>query len=574
MSTLATSTYTVENVVDSLFMLYCTSLLPLVIIGIAVFYGGLTQRRSSLTMLGLPILLTPLVFIDWFIWSYSLSYASAKNAFIGSMEFVVLRHLRDTSNALYVTPRGTISSVNHFAFNGLMKAICVALTFPGCIAERGRIIPMLVFLFFWSCMIYNPVTYWFWNQSGWLSSQKDRLPVLDFAGGNCIHIVSGFTALAYSYILGPRNPKILYNYRNTNTAWVLLGTFLSLCGWVGFVTGCDYKFSDRSGYIAVNTVLCACVSGVIWTMIDYYFSAIPFEGEVIPEQQVIPDGNLAVTTTMSPTGVNLNQYSHSRPNTHPRRKISLISFSSGVMTGLVVITPSGGYISSSSEFWKAFLFGIVGTILTNLSTRVKYYMHVDDALDIFAIHGVAGIIGSIMTGIFATARYESEGGWVEGHWIQICYQLLGSVVTSVYVFVLSCAFLYLIDWIPFLHLRIDKDFNKRMREQKLLRERQEKGEVVEGAELDVEAQEQNHHTVNETEKWELLGTDNYEFNGEFLMDFMEFIKIISPDDYPVEDEYITGDSVVAGSRSGTSSDYQPYPEGYGLSERLHHNKTE
>ncbi|KAK6456812.1 putative ammonium transporter [Scheffersomyces xylosifermentans] len=555
---------------NSLYMIYCTSLLPIVVVGIAFFYSGLTQRRSSMTMFALPILLTPLVFIDWFIWGYSLCYSKAENKFIGNLDYAVLRHLRVSITSIYTNTRGDIFSLNHFLFNGLFKVICAGLTFPGCIAERGRILPMLVFLFCWSTIIYNPITYWFWNPNGWLSVDLNKLPVLDFAGGNCIHVVSGFTSLAYSYMLGPRNPKILYNYRNINTGHIIFGTFLVACGWVGFVGGCDFKFSVYSLYIFVNTILCSCVGGIVWMSIDYYYSSIPLEGTTLQEPQPVtapldlnegisPRGTNLIPV-ISETGVLLNQhYRESKSNFIARRKFSMISFSSGVMTGLVVITPGGGYVSSPSEFWKSFVFGVVGAVVCNLSTRLKYFFRIDDALDIFAIHGIAGIVGSLLTGIFANKQYNSQGGWVEGHWKQLGYQVLGCVVTSSYVFILTCVFLYLIDLIPGLHLRIDKNFNRRMREESL--RAKGKGEVDEESQMtptDKPAPE-----ISYLEAAELLGTDCYEFNGEYMMDFVEFIKVIRPQDYEDDEveELYANENNQCENIHGMGSDFEMHPEG-------------
>ncbi|CUM64010.1 uncharacterized protein PRCAT00001598001 [Priceomyces carsonii] len=518
------------DAINSIYMIFCTALLPLIVIGIALFYSGLTQRRSSLTMLVLPILLSSLVIIDWFIWGYSLCYATSSNRFIGNLNFAVLRNMRDENSLIYSTPRGDILSLNHFLFNGLFKIICVALTFPGCIAERGRILPMLVFLFCWSCIIYNPVTYWFWNKNGWLSVQLNFLPVLDFAGGNCIHIVSGFTTLAYSYILGSRNPKILEDYRNSNTAYMVLGTFLMTIGWCGFIGGCDYKFSTSSVIIYINTIICASVSGIIWTFMDYYYSTIPLDGSI--DSDYLAEVNTSSMNSNISIHEEVNMTHQKEPEKrYSKRKMSTISFCSGAMTGLVVITPAGGYIASSTELWKCFVFGTIGAIICNLSTRLKYFFHIDDALDIFAIHGVAGIVGSILTGIFANKLYDSQGGWVKGHWVQIGYQILGSVVTSAYVFILSCVLLYIIDFIPGLYLRIDKNFNQRKRDElKRLKDHQDSSDI----------ENQEHVTAMDPDEpgdWEnaeLLGSDNYEFNGEYSMDFMEFIKILRPKDYDID----------------------------------------
>ncbi|KAK6202792.1 putative ammonium transporter [Scheffersomyces amazonensis] len=555
----------VKTGLNALYMLYCTALLPLCIIGIAYFYSGLTQRRSSLTMFALPVFLIPFIFVDYFIWGYSLCYSSSSNRFIGNLNFAVLRNLKDSALAIYSNSRGNVLIVNHFLFNCLFKTICAALTFPGCIAERGRLLPMLVFLFFWSCIIYNPITYWFWNVNGWLSVDLGKLPVLDFAGGNCIHIVSGFTCLAYSYILGPRNPKLLYNYRNINTGYIVIGTFFITCGWVGFVGGCDYKFSEYSIYIFINTLLCACVSGIVWTFIDYYFSLIPLEGSNIETPTNIDGNNLSVIasqTSLAPhisqTGVLLNQHLHeTQSNFIVRRKVSMISFSSGVMTGLVVITPGGGFVSSPTELWKGIVFGVVGAIIGNFSTRLKYFFRIDDALDIFAIHGISGIVGSLLTGIFANDLYASKGGWIKGHWKQLGYQILGCVVVSSYTFIMTCLFLYIIDLIPGLHLRIDKNFNKRARDS-----------VNKSKENEIESQLSPTETTrvdseleeSYLEKVELAGTDSYEFNGEYLMDFIEFIKVIRPQDYLEDDTQANFEPIDNNTNiHGFGTDYELHP---------------
>lgn len=518
--------------INLIFMLLCTCLMFLIVLGIALYYSGLTQRRSSLSMLAIPLIIFPIIMIEWYIWSYSLCYSSASNHFIGDLDFSVLRHLRVKDSLIYSTPRGNILSVIHFLFNGLMKLVCASLTFPGCVAERGRLLPMFIFLIVWSCIIYNPVTYWFWNREGWLSTELGRLPVLDFAGGNCIHIVSGFTALAYSYILGPRNPKILLSYRSSSTGNIVIGTFLILFGWCGFLVGCDYKFSTESLYITINIMICSSISAITWTLIDYYYSVVPYSSNSAEAAPIISHGTEKSASSPAEESVRLDR---KKVPGSEMRKISMVSFSSGVITGLVVVTPGGGYISSSVDFWKAFVFGVVGAVVTNLSTRLKYILHIDDALDIFAIHGIAGITGSLLTGIFANKNFGSEGGWIEGHWIQLGYQLLGCVVVAVYVFVLSAVFLYLIDLIPWCHLRIDKTFNKRERQRKRSRKLSTNTKVEEGAK-----QLSENEVYDDMEKLELLGADNYYFNLEFSMDFMEFIKVIRPEDYS---EDITGDAM-------------------------------
>lgn len=443
---------------SSLFTLGCTGLLCVVVFGISCFYSGLTQRRLLLLMFAVPMVMAPFIILDWFIWGYSLAYSPLSNRYIGNMGFVVLRH----GNDIYTTPQGEVWSLLHFLFTGMFKVVCAALAFPGAIAERGRLLPMLVFIFFWSCIVYNPVTYWFWSPHGWLSPTSN-LPVLDYAGGNCIHIVTGFTALAYSYSLGPRNPRSLHNYRSLSTGMVVIGAYLICVGWTGFIAGCG-TWSEQTPYVIIGTVLSACTLAVVWTLIDYYFSLVPLD-----------EGRTGGFSMLSPRPLRQNK-------DETTRKVSLVSFSLGLVAGLVIFTPGGGYVP---EVWKPIVYGVIAGVVCNVLTRLKYMMLIDDALDIFAIHGVAGITGLLLTGFFA-----SERGWVAHHWVQFGYQVLGCVVTAAYVFVVSCVFLYLIDFVPGLHLRIDKGFNR--------------GDDKE-------------------EEYELEGQDHYEY-GEYLHDGVEFTR--------------------------------------------------
>lgn len=499
-------TLSTDVAIDSVYMLVCCFLLFLVVLGISLVYSGLTQRKSSFTMLTMPIILSTLVLIDWFIWGYSLCYGTSKNKFIGSLKYAVLRELGD-GNGMYSTSRGEILAELHFLFNGLMKVVTVVITFPACIAERGRLLPMLAFLFLWSAIVYSPVTYWIWNKNGWLSTQQNYVPVLDFAGGTCIHVLGGFTGLVYSYYLGPRNPKILMNYRSSSNLNMVIGTAFLTYGWCGFIAGCDFKFSRTSFMIIINSLLCASCSGIAWCLIDYYISATPLEGD--SEAEITPDSSS-------------NERAINKEELPRRRFFSIISYSSGIISGLVVFTPCGGYVSTSSSFWKSIVCGLVGGMTGNLATRVKYWLNVDDALDIFAVHGICGIMGSLLVGFFADDLYGSKGGWVEHHWKQLGYQVVGIVVVAVYASVVSLILLFIVDFIPGLHLRIDKDFNRRIR-------REQEGNLNE--------EEANMDQVRtEYEMAEIMGTDWYEFNGEYSMDFMEFIKDLNPGDYAEEIE--------------------------------------
>lgn len=229
-----------------------------------------------------------------------------------------------------------------------MIAFSVALA-VGAVAERGRMAPCIVFMFVWTTIIYDPLACWTWNASGWIY----KMGALDFAGGTPVHIASGTAALAYSLMLGKRRGHSAgdLSYRPHNVTHVVIGTVFLWFGWFGFNCGSALSANLRAVMAAVVTNLAAAVGGVTWCLLDYRLD----------------------------------------------RKFSAVGFSSGVISGLVAITPASGYVPP----WGAVIFGVIGASACNYATKLKYVLRIDDSLDIFAVHGVGGMIGNLLTGIFA-----------------------------------------------------------------------------------------------------------------------------------------------------------------------------
>ncbi|ODQ81916.1 hypothetical protein BABINDRAFT_160143 [Babjeviella inositovora NRRL Y-12698] len=435
------------------FMLLCTVLVMLMVFGLSLFYSGLTQRRSALTMLALPWLIFPIIAVEWFVMGYTLLYSTNNNLhFIGNFYFSCFRHMENrffnpnsnsVADALF---GGTVHAYSHALFTLLFKLTTASVTFP-VVAERGRLLPLVVFVIVWAIVIYNPVVYWYWNANGWLK----RLQALDFAGGNPVHTMSGVVAFTYSYMLGPRATDTLTHYRSSSTGFLTIGTIFCIIGWTGFVGGCSFNISLQTLMLVINLLNSGCVAGATWLTIDYIISG----------------------------------------------KLSIVGFCSGLISGLVVVTPAAGYIN----FWLSFIFGILGGLVCNFATRIKFWMRIDDTLDIFAIHGVGGLLGSLLTGIFASKRVARlngvadiaggiAGGWIDRHYLQLAYQLASCAATVGYVFCVTFMALWLINRVPGLYLRISV-------------------------------------------KQEAQGTDELYF-GEYIQDFIEFLRVLSPDDYETE----------------------------------------
>ena len=277
-------------------------------------------------------------------------------------------------------------------------------------------LPCVIYMFVWSTLIYDPIACWTWNPHGW----SNRLGTIDFAGGTPVHISSGTAALAYSYMLGKRRGHGTQelNFRPHNVTHIILGTVFLWVGWFGFNAGSALGANLRAVMAAVVTNLAACVGGMTWCMVDYRLE----------------------------------------------RKWSAVGFCSGVVAGLVAITPGSGYVPA----WAAVIYGIVAGTACNYATKLKYFLRCDDALDIFAVHAIGGLSGNILTAFFA-ADYIAHldgfshipGGWLNHHWVQLGYQLADSFAGGAYSFFGTCLILAVLDfvgkWLPALKLRVSED---------------------------------------------------------------------------------------------------------------------
>ena len=326
-------------------MAICSVLVLLMIPGVGFFYSGLARRKSALQLLLLSMLSVAVVGFQWFFWGYSLTFSRTGNAFLGDLSQFGLMKTIAAPNGADTTP-----DILFCLFQGMFAAITPALAI-GAVADRGRMLPAIVFIFVWSTVVYDPIAYWTWNANGWLFN----LPSYDFAGGGPVHVASGACALAYSLMLGKRAGYSRNNglpYRPHSVTNVLLGTVFLWVGWFGFNGGSVLAMNIRALVACYVTHLAACCAGIVWVLLDYRLE----------------------------------------------KKWSTIGFCSGAISGLVAITPAAGFVTT----WGAVIIGVVGGACCNFATKFKFLIGVDDALDIFAVHGVGGIVGNLLTGIFGT----------------------------------------------------------------------------------------------------------------------------------------------------------------------------
>lgn len=274
---------------------------------------------------------------QWFLWGYSLAFSKTASPFIGNLDNLGLRGVLGQKT-------GNVPDLTFALFQCMFAAITPALAI-GAAAERGRMLPCCVFIFVWATVVYDPIACWTWNPNGWVFV----LGGLDFAGGTPVHISSGAAALAYSIMLGKRQGHGTREliYRPHNVTHVVLGTVFLWFGWFGFNGGSALGSNLRASMACVVTNLAASVGGFTWVLIDYRLE----------------------------------------------RKWSTVGWCSGAIAGLVAITPASGYVPP----WSAVVFGVVGAFTCNYATKLKYLIGVDDALDIFAVHGVGGLAGNLLT---------------------------------------------------------------------------------------------------------------------------------------------------------------------------------
>jgi ammonium transporter, Amt family len=301
-----------------------------------------------------------------------------------------------------------------FCFYELMFCACATMIVVGGSFERGRVLPSILFGFCWATICYCPIAYWTWNANGWLFT----FGALDFAGGGPVHISSGTAGLAYALVLGKRRSlSEKHIYKPHNVTITFIGTVLIWFGWFGFNGGSALNASIRAMVAVWNTNCAACMGALGWTLVTYI----------------------------------------------KHRKFSVIGACEGVIAGLVGITPAAGYVSP----WLGALIGFLTGIIVALFENVNQWLHIDDGLEVFKLHGIGGMVGAFLTGIFADQAISAlDGiptlapGAINGHGIQVAKQLAEIAAIAGWSFTLSYIMLTIMKYIPGLHLRVHDDIEE------------------------------------------------------------------------------------------------------------------
>jgi Amt family ammonium transporter len=371
--------------------------------GVGFFYSGLLRRKNALSMIYLSMMTVAVVSFQWFFWGFSLTFSETGSAFIGDLKYFALRGVLEKPSIGSTRIPSIVFCVYQLMFAAITPILAI-----GAAAERGRLGPLIVFVFVWSTIVYDPIACWTWNANGW----SFKLGGLDFAGGTPVHISSGTAGLAMSIYLGKRRGwgTERLAYKPNNTSFIILGTVFLWFGWFGFNGGSALSANLRAAQACIVTNLAASVAGLTWMFWDYRLE----------------------------------------------RKWSAVGFCSGAISGLVAITPASGFVGAPA----AVAIGVVGGTLCNFATQLKHIFKYDDTLDIFASHGVGGMVGNLMTGLFAQASVAGfdgitviPGGWIDHHYIQLGYQAADCAAGFSYSFVMTTVILWIMHFIPGLRLR-------------------------------------------------------------------------------------------------------------------------
>ncbi len=241
--------------------------------GLAFLYAGLARRKNALSLIWAVIFANAVTIFTWYLWAYSLAFSpTATNGFIGNLHNIVLLNVTGLQ-----APSSILIPDLLFAFFQLQFCAVTVGILVGAIAERGRVMPAMIFTFFWVTLVYSPVAYWAWGLNGW----GFKWGVLDYAGGGPVEIGSGVGGLAYSWVLGRRRPRELVNFRPHNVTLIALGTFMLWFGWLGFNAGSAFGANMRAITAAWNTCLAAAFSGITWCLVRSFRSHIQSNPQVL-----------------------------------------------------------------------------------------------------------------------------------------------------------------------------------------------------------------------------------------------------------------------------------------------------
>jgi ammonium transporter, Amt family len=363
---------------DTAWVLTATALVMLMTVGLAFFYGGLVRPKNALNTMMMSLVALGLVGVQWVVAGYSLAFAHGNGAggggpWLGGLGWAFFRGVGPAPDPAYAP---AIPLQAHAMFQGMFAVITPALI-SGAIVERMRFRAYVAFVLLWSTLIYDPLAHWVWGAGGWLQTRG----ALDFAGGTVVHVSAGVSALVAATALGARRDFKRAPIVPHNVPLVLLGAGLLWFGWFGFNAGSALAANGVAALAFTNTNTAAAMALVTWAGCD-----------------------LART-----------------------RKITAVGAATGLVVGLVAITPAAGYVTVPA----ALVIGALAALVSYGAMQIRAASRLDDSLDVFSCHGMGGVTGALLTGVFATRAVNAAGGdgLFAGHAGQLGVQALAVLAT-------------------------------------------------------------------------------------------------------------------------------------------------
>jgi Amt family ammonium transporter len=390
------------NAGDTAWVLVAAALVMLMTPGLGFFYGGLVRRKNVLSTVMHSFFILCLISVQWVLWGYSLAFGPDWHGLgiIGDLSWVGLNGVGLAPNKDYAA---TIPHQAYMVFQMMFAVITPALI-SGAFAERKRFKAFVLFSILWATFVYDPLAHWVWGHGGWLG----KLGALDFAGGTVVHISSGVSALVAAWVLGKR---ITHTHGEDvephDIPMVVLGTALLWFGWFGFNAGSALAANGLATSAFVNTNTAAAMAAITWMTLSWAHKGTP----------------------------------------------SVVGATAGAVAGLVAITPAAGYVTPAASI----LIGLVVSVVCYAAVQLRDRLDVDDALDVWAVHGVGGTVGAILTGLFATVTINSgaANGLFYGNPGQLVTQLIA--VSASWVFSGAMTFVILKVVNVFVPLRVSEN---------------------------------------------------------------------------------------------------------------------
>lgn len=371
---------------DTSWILVSSAMVLLMIPALAFFYGGMVRKKNILSTLNLSFIMMGLIGVQWVLYGYSLAFGGNVAGIVGDLSFLGFAGVTGQ-------PGPYAETIPHLAFAAfqMMFAVITPALITGAFVERVRFKTFVVFSLIWATIVYDPLCHWVWGDGGWLGA----MGALDFAGGTVVHIAAGFSALAFAMVIGPRKGFPKAPMEPHNIPYTVLGAGLLWFGWFGFNAGSALAADGLASYAFVNTNTATAAAALSWMLVSWLDAGRP----------------------------------------------SVLGIATGAVVGLVAITPAAGFVTPMG----AMAIGAGAAPVSYYAIRFRQKKNLDESLDVWACHGMAGTWGALAVGLFAAPEVNEAAGLFYGNPAQLGIQALTVAVTIIFVFSVTFVLVKILD---------------------------------------------------------------------------------------------------------------------------------